>query len=367
MSNDLRSLLHDAAIAPSTDADVSGAWRRGHRMRFQRRAVSVLAIAAIVGLGSLAIANVVPNDHNTAPIASVSTPTTPAPRCAAPSTADDIPSWAAAARVPPTTPHLVSADGNVLAVLFGYPLRAGTPTDRQNKILWVVRQPRGSQPLVITASMPGARSVHVALPANSGPGEIYPSIMDAPEAGCWRFALAWNGHRSVLALAYRFAETPSPTTTTATATTTTTTASTPSTSTPSGTTCRTANLSVSLGQPIGSAGHLNYEITFRNNGASSCVMTGFPGVSFLDGTGSQTGSPAARNRLSYVPVDIAPGATAYAHLSVNDLGNPPCSAAARYIRVYPPNETHSFLITLRTAIQMCGVAYIDPVLDHPIG
>jgi hypothetical protein len=203
------------------------------------------------------------------------------------------------------------------------------------------------------------------LPApNSGPGEIYPSIIDVPEAGCWHFALAWNGHRSVVALAYRSAGTPSPTTTTATPSTT---ASTPLTSAPSGTTCRTANLSVSLGQPVGSAGHLNYEIAFRNNGASSCVMTGFPGVSFLDAAGHQTGNPAARNRLSYVPVDLAPGATAYAHLSVNDLGNPPCSASARYIRVYPPNETHSALITTPNPIRMCGTAYIDPVLDHPLG
>jgi hypothetical protein len=365
MSNDVRSLLHDAATSPSADADVTGAWRRGRRLRFQRRAVSVFAIVAIVGLGSLAIANVVPNDHNTAPIASVSTPTNPAPKCAAPSTADDIPSWAASARVSHTLPHLVSPDGNVLAVLFGYPLRAGTPTDRQNKILWVVRQPRGGRPLEITATLPGSgvHSVYHSLAANSGPGEIYPSIIDVPEPGCWHFSLAWNGHRSAIDLAYGAVTPKQP----AVTTTTTTTASTPLTSAPSGTTCRTANLSVSLGQPVGSAGHLNYEIAFRNHGASSCVMTGFPGVSFLDASGHPTGNPAARNRLSYVPVDLAPGATAYAHLSVNDLGNPPCSASARYIRVYPPNETHSALITTPTPIRMCGTAYIDPVLDHRLG
>ena len=60
--------------------------------------------------------------------------------------------WASTAQGPS---HLVQATGHgdqVTAFIFGYPLRAGDPQDRSNKILWVVRTPRdGSDP-------PGPRS-----------------------------------------------------------------------------------------------------------------------------------------------------------------------------------------------------------------
>jgi len=40
-------------------------------------------------------------------------------------------------------------------------------------------------------------------PANSGPGEIYPSIVDVPQPGCWRFDLSWSGHRATVYLEYQ--------------------------------------------------------------------------------------------------------------------------------------------------------------------
>ena len=41
-------------------------------------------------------------------------------------------------------------DGNAVAFLFGNPLRAGEPENPANKILWVMREPRGVSDLVIT-------------------------------------------------------------------------------------------------------------------------------------------------------------------------------------------------------------------------
>ena len=41
-----------------------------------------------------------------------------------------------------------------------------------------------------------------AEPANSGPGQIYPSIVDAPAAGCWRVQASWNGNTATLELNY---------------------------------------------------------------------------------------------------------------------------------------------------------------------
>jgi hypothetical protein len=92
----------------------------------------------------------------------------------------------------------------VAGFVFGYPLRAGHPENPANKILWVVRLPRGGSDLTINAHPLGAASpvVKVVQPANSGPGEIYPSIVDVPTAGCWVLNLAWGSHRAALALAY---------------------------------------------------------------------------------------------------------------------------------------------------------------------
>ena len=34
--------------------------------------------------------------------------------------------------------------------------------------------------------------MRIMQPANSGPGEIYPSIVEVPFAGCWHVELAWG-------------------------------------------------------------------------------------------------------------------------------------------------------------------------------
>jgi len=101
--------------------------------------------------------------------------------------------------------YAVSAGGNVVGVLFGYPLRAGRPENPANKILWIVRQPRRGQPLHIRAQPVGfsARGVATSWPPNASPGEIYPSIDNVPLPGCWRFTLRWAGHTDVVALRYR--------------------------------------------------------------------------------------------------------------------------------------------------------------------
>ncbi len=83
----------------------------------------------------------------------------------------------------------------MVAVLFVH-LRAGRPENPANKILWIVRQPRRGQPLNIGAQPVGfsARDVSMSWPANSSPGEIYPSIDNVPLPGCWRFTLRWAAH-----------------------------------------------------------------------------------------------------------------------------------------------------------------------------
>jgi hypothetical protein len=99
-----------------------------------------------------------------------------------------------------SVPYSVATGGRAAAFFFADPLRAGHPTDPANKVLWVVRQPRDGMPLTISARREGSRSpaVRISRPADSGPGEIYPSYVDLPQAGCWRLALAWGSHRAAI-------------------------------------------------------------------------------------------------------------------------------------------------------------------------
>ncbi|MFS8477395.1 MAG: hypothetical protein FWJ93_00190 [Micromonosporaceae bacterium] len=113
------------------------------------------------------------------------------------------PRWAEGA--PDDLPYVMSREGNLVGVLFGHPLRASSGTEgRRNKILWRVREPRNGSDLRLTLH-PAAGdgpSVTVTEPAGAGPGEIYPSGVDVPTAGCWSVVAEWDGHRATLELAY---------------------------------------------------------------------------------------------------------------------------------------------------------------------
>jgi hypothetical protein len=39
--------------------------------------------------------------------------------------------------------------------------------------------------------------------ADSFPGEIYPTTVEVPNAGCWHFELAWGGNKTSVDLLYR--------------------------------------------------------------------------------------------------------------------------------------------------------------------
>src|SRR5215475_915773 len=117
---------------------------------------------------------------------------------------DQFPDWTADAGLPTGIPYAVSVEANVVAVLFGYPLRAGHNDDgRNNKILWDMRDARDGQPLLLTARpLAGGSAVNFSFPANASPGEIYPSIVDVPAPGCWHMTLQWNGHTATIDLPY---------------------------------------------------------------------------------------------------------------------------------------------------------------------
>ncbi len=68
-----------------------------------------------------------------------------------------------------------------------------------------MRKPRHGSPLLVTARPIGSARplVRASWPADSGPGEIYPSYLNVPSAGCWRVTVRWAGHVDRLDLSYR--------------------------------------------------------------------------------------------------------------------------------------------------------------------
>jgi hypothetical protein len=80
-----------------------------------------------------------------------------------------------------------------------------------------------------------------------------------------------------------------------------------------------------------------------NTSRTACHVTGFPGLSMLDANGNQIGEPATRERLTYQPVPLAPGASASDTIhTVNQQGT--CLPASTSLRMYPPGSRASLVI-----------------------
>jgi hypothetical protein len=87
-----------------------------------------------------------------------------------------------------------------VAAIFGYPLSAiPRPNGPNNKILWVAKTSFETGDLVIDAKLDGTTVTENRI-VPGGPG---PSIVDLPQAGCWRLTLTWPGHTDTLDLIYQ--------------------------------------------------------------------------------------------------------------------------------------------------------------------
>jgi hypothetical protein len=163
---------------------------------------AVLAVVILLASGCTADAS---TERGSSPVAT--TPSAPALHCESAVQTGDLPEWARAGfsgtHYPP---HVLGSHGDIVAILFGYPLYQPPLPDRTNKILWVSQVGVTSTHLEIEAQLVGAvESVHLQVPG--GPG---PSIIDLPQAGCWQLTLSWAGHIDTLELVYLPPPTSSP-------------------------------------------------------------------------------------------------------------------------------------------------------------
>lgn len=137
--------------------------------------------------------------------------------------------------------------------------------------------------------------------------------------------------------------------------------------------CTAADLGawVAVTQGNGAAGSIYYPLQFTNLSQHPCAMRGFPGVSAVDRSGHQLGSPATWGHV--VPartVVLAPGATAHTVLQWSDAAvttAPGCDPTFTTfeLRVYPPGQYSATYAAF--GLETCshaGPAYmsVEPVL-----
>jgi hypothetical protein len=165
------------------------------------RKLIALAVAAMVAAGCSSQRSSTPSPTPQASIqAAGSCGSTPVLQGGIPAWLDD-----AGAHNNPGLPYVIASPPQAAGFLFAQPLKVGHPENPTNKILWVVRKLRKGQSLEITGHPVNATvpSIDVVEAPNSGPGEIYPSVVDVPQAGCWHLDLAWAGNHASVELLYK--------------------------------------------------------------------------------------------------------------------------------------------------------------------
>ena len=108
-------------------------------------------------------------------------------------------------------------------------------------------------------------------------------------------------------------------------------------------TCRSADLDIAFGRVGGAAGTVYREVVFTNRGPRTCVLRGFPGVSYVDTGGDQVGAAAARVGARGPLLTLPHGTAAVSDVGFAQVDNfdpDVCRKTPVWgIRVFPPDET----------------------------
>ncbi|WP_462183663.1 DUF4232 domain-containing protein [Frankia sp. AgKG'84/4] len=131
---------------------------------------------------------------------------------------------------------------------------------------------------------------------------------------------------------------------------------------PAGGLCPTSHLSVRSADGEGAAGSTYEKLVLTNTGVTSCLLRGFPGVSYVDEAGRQVGAPATRTGAAGAAVRLAPGASATATLRTVHPGiQQGCEQASQTapvvaLRIYPPANTTPLRLPLSGVTACTGPA-----------
>ena len=146
----------------------------------------------------------------------------------------------------------------------------------------------------------------------------------------------------------------------------------PATGTGSTPECKSGNLKLSLGSGDGGGAGSTYPaIQFTNSGSSTCVVGGFPGVSYVGGSdGHQIGAPATRSGGASAAVTLRPGAMASATVQAANAGNfdaTDCQPVqARGFRVYAPGDTAAMYLAFGQPQTACSDVKVSQLSVHSV-
>ncbi len=148
-----------------------------------------LLVAALCSCTAKPVLEPAPDPPAVSPDPPAVSPKLPAVDCASSVQTGPLPPWARSGFSGDGSSfrHAEGLGGAVVGVVFGYPLASPPRPSRQNKILWVAKDPQ-SGPLHIRAQLDGSGPV-VEREVGFGGGQ---SIIDLPSPGCWRLTLAWG-------------------------------------------------------------------------------------------------------------------------------------------------------------------------------
>jgi hypothetical protein len=114
--------------------------------------------------------------------------------------------------------------------------------------------------------------------------------------------------------------------------------------------CLTSGIAVAEANVDDAAGHTDEQLVLTNISTRTCVIGGFPGVSYVDAHGRQLGAAADRVGNAGRAITLAPHQHAVAVLTISHPGPlPGCdqpgeSQAAAGLRIYPPQNLASLVL-----------------------
>lgn len=209
MTEDLQDRIRDALLArvatvpePRQPDWATTGLRRAPRKR-SRYAPIWASGAVLITLVATLFIGVSVGSHRTRAASPHPAPVVvhPVPACTGNVPSRVLPPWARGGftHAEPRMPYVLSARGDIAAILFGNPLAAPPRPSLNNKILWVSRVPTTpGDPLVVDARLDGSRTT-ARRTVPGGPG---PSIIDLPRSGCWHLTLKWSQHTDLMDLRY---------------------------------------------------------------------------------------------------------------------------------------------------------------------
>ncbi|MBR7833840.1 DUF4232 domain-containing protein [Actinospica durhamensis] len=149
-------------------------------------------------------------------------------------------------------------------------------------------------------------------------------------------------------------------------------ASAPTSGTPQ---CLNGDITVSLGQGGGAAGHISVLLLFANGSGHPCYLHGYPGAELVDPSGTLPPLDAVRKLTGYMggaqgmsaapTVTLAAGQTVSAVLEWTDVSSgstASCYTGADSLAVTPPNSTAATKLSLGSGATVCGGFEVHPVL-----